>query len=275
MLAQMLGVNSAALVVFAVIVLYPISIVAIARQQRGLELMVHDASHQAWHHKSKVLNNLIANLVVAYPMLMTVEAYWKFHCVHHARYGSELDPCRQRFARIGLGHLDLSTRWKIARAVIRWLPGYNIEYYKEIGSRSMLTWRNLVIWHSAAFVVPTAIVLSFTEAGRDFQTAMYVSCGLWLIFWVVPALSALPVIRSVAESEEHDYQRGETEYGTTFTNIGRWHKLLFHPWNDEYHLIHHMFLNMPQRVQHRVHALLMEHDELYRNSLKRSSVLRG
>jgi fatty acid desaturase len=41
----------------------------IARQQRGLELMVHDASHGTWHRLNRDFNNKCADLVVAYPVL--------------------------------------------------------------------------------------------------------------------------------------------------------------------------------------------------------------
>ena len=250
---------------------YAATICLIARQQRGLELMVHDASHKAWNRAKPTHNNWWANLLVAYPVLSTVQAYWKSHVVHHGRYGSHLDPCRQRFQNMGLVGLDLSTSWKIMRAVLRWLPQYNREYYQEIGSLSLSMWGRWAAWHTCVFLLPQAITF-LVLADYSLGVALLVSVFLWVIFWMIPATSALTVLRSIAEAEEHDYERGNTEFETTFTNDGPWH-WYFHPKNDRYHLVHHMFPAIPERVHHKVHKLLMEHDPKYKNALHRTNIL--
>jgi fatty acid desaturase len=246
--------------------------VFIARQQRGMELMVHDASHGAWHHLNEKMNNILADFIVAAPVLMTVSSYWRSHRVHHGRYGSMIDPCRQRFQRMGLGHVDLSTPWKIAKAVIRWLPAYNLEYYREVGSAKWSVWRNFLAWHFIVFFVPVGLV-SHIIFHFSVGASVAIAFAIWGGFWLTPALTALPVLRSIAEAEEHDYERGNTEFDTTFTNTGLLHTYVFHPWNDEYHLIHHMFPNLSQRTHPRVHKLLLQHDEQYRRALHRKKIL--
>jgi fatty acid desaturase len=251
---------------------YLLTATLIARQQRGLELMVHDASHGAWTRSQPLLNNRMADLLVAYPMLSSIEAYWKSHRIHHGSFGSHLDPCRQRFANMGLAHLDLSTKWKIARAVIAWLAPYNKAYYEEIGSLSLRQWARFVIWHTAVFIAPTTVLLS-SSYGFDGVSAVSSAFVIWIIFWMIPFIVVLPVSRSIAESEEHDYTQGETEFETTYTNDGWLHRALIHPKNDSYHLVHHMFPNIPERRHRRIHKLLMTHDPRYQAALRRSSVL--
>jgi fatty acid desaturase len=246
--------------------------ILIARQQRGLELMVHDASHRAWIRSLPTLNDKMADLLVAYPMLSSVEAYWKSHRSHHGSFGSHLDPCRQRFANMGLAHLDLSTKWKIARAVIAWLAPYNKAYYEEIGSLSLRQWARFAIWHTFVFIVPTTVLLSSSDS-FDVASAVPTAFVIWMMFWMFPQIAFLPVSRSIAEAEEHDYNKGKTEFETTYTNDGWLHRLLIHPKNDSYHLVHHMFPNIPERRHRRIHMLLMEHDPRYRTALRRSSVL--
>lgn len=87
-------------------------------------------------------------------------------------------------------------------------------------------------------------------------------------------LTTLPVLRSIAEAEEHDYTLGDTEFETTFTNRGVLHRWLIHPWNDEFHQIHHQFPSIAQREHRKVHVLLMSLDEAYRRSLHRTGILR-
>jgi len=252
--------------------LYAFCCTLIARQQRGLELMVHDASHRCWCNRSITLNNISANLLVAFPMACRVEEYWLSHRVHHGIYGSREDPCRRRLRSIGVRTIDLSTTSRIVLAVLRWLPRYNMAYYREISSLSLKQCLQFLAWHVVVLVAPVAICIAIsTQASLAFS--LMVAVGGWLLFWAVPATVFLPVLRSIAEMEEHDYERGNTEFETTFTNGGWLHRLLIHPKNDAYHLLHHMFPNIPERVHHRVHRMLMQHDEKYRSALHRRKLL--
>lgn len=254
------------------VLIYLVASVIIARQQRGLELMVHDASHLTWWRSRPEWNNRLSNLLVAYPVMSSIKNYWKSHRIHHGAYGGHDDPCRQRFADMGLAHLDLSTKAKIAKAVLRWLPSYNVAYYREIGSVSSSIWAAWAVWHVSVLILPAAL-LSHLLLGTGFGESIMMGFGAWIAFWAVPSLVVLPVLRSIAESEEHDYSAGDTEFETTYTNDGFMHHLLFHPKNDAYHLIHHLFPNIPERQHKRVHKLLMKHDPIYREGLLRKTLL--
>lgn len=251
---------------------YFLASIVIARQLRGLEIMVHDASHLTWVRSRPKLNHFLADLFVGAPVLSSVKAYWKSHRIHHGQYGSHQDPCRQRFASMGVNDIDLSTHWKIARAVIAWLPGYNAAYYREIGSQSIAQWAIFITWHSCVLVLPLA---TFLILGMGFTLKVGIALAIfgWVLFWVLPAMVFLPVIRSIAETEEHDYEAGGTEFETTFTNDGWLHRLLIHPKNDAYHVIHHLFPNIPEAEHHWVHDLLMKHDVKYQNALRRQKLL--
>jgi fatty acid desaturase len=241
--------------------MYLPALIVIARQQRVLELMIHDASHRAWARTRPWLNHAVANVVAAWPMLSDVERYWQSHRWHHGAYGSAKDPCRRRFNMIGLDDRDLSTGWRIAREVIAWLPGYFREYYREVGA-SPKRLVVMLLWHCLVYVGPGALLFGIVPALLG-----------WVLFWAVPMMSTLTALRSIAEAEEHDYTRGETEFETTFTNRGIIHRWLIHPWGDAYHQIHHMFPSIPQREHRKVHELLMAQDETYRRSRHRTTIL--
>jgi fatty acid desaturase len=241
---------------------YAVALVLIARQQRAIELMVHDASHWSWDRDNKVLNDRMADCCVGYPVMSTTGSYRKGHFIHHGTFAGEQDPCKRRFASMGLGHVDLSTKWAIAKAVLRWLPSYNLAYYTEIGSKSWAMFLRWALWHLAVFIVPLSLVFGVAQG-----------LLLWTLFWLVPMFTSLPVLRSIAEAEEHDYERGDTEFDATFTNDGWIHHLLWHPWNDAYHQVHHLYPNISQRQHHKVHKLLLQHDEKYRNGPIRTTTL--
>jgi fatty acid desaturase len=241
---------------------YLVGLVLIARQQRGIELMVHDASHWSWDSNNKSRNDRLADFIVAYPTMGQTNAYRRGHFIHHGTFAGDQDPCKRRFQEMGLGNVDLSTKWKIASAVLRWLPAYNMTYYKEIGSKSRQTLFLWMAWHTVVILAPLTYFFGSVSA-----------LTYWLLFWVVPMLVTLPVLRSIAEAEEHDYEHGETELESTFTNDGLMHHLLWHPWNDGYHQIHHLYPNISARHHHTVHDLLMKHDPIYRQSPMRHSTL--
>ena len=258
--------------VCGVIVSYVIACMVIARQQRGIELMTHDASHRVWYPQKRWINDLLADVLVAYPVLSSIESYWSSHRIHHMHYGSHGDPCRQRFAAMGLEYLDLSTRWKIICAVVQWLPSYNKAYYEEIGSLSLKRWGLFVLWHSLFMFIPSSVGIYFWMDVSPLN-AMFVGIVAWFVFWMFPAFVFLPVLRSIAESEEHDYAAGSTEFETTFTNTWLFHQLFIHPKGDAYHLIHHMFPRITERRHKHVHELLMKYDYKYKGALHRSNML--
>lgn len=241
---------------------YGLVLIVIARQQRAIELMVHDASHWSWDRDNKVRNDRVADCCVGFPVMSTTGAYRKSHFIHHGTFAGEQDPCKRRFASMGLGHLDLSTKWAITRSVLRWLPAYNVAYYTEIGSKTWMMLAQWLAWHLSFFILPLGLIFGLA------QGTLY-----WALFWLIPMLSTLPVLRSIAEAEEHDYERGDTEFDATFTNNGWIHHLLWHPWNDAYHQVHHLYPNISQRQHHKVHKLLLKHDEKYRNGPIRTRTL--
>lgn len=264
--------GSTGLTAIAAAIGYMLTIVAIARQQRAMENMVHDGAHGNWHRASKKINDRLVDAIVAVPVLSSVATYWKFHRDHHGAYGGHDDPCRRRFDALGIYDIDLSTPWKIAVAVLRWLPEYNAEYYREIGSIAGSLFARFVAWHLVVFILPFTGI-AFVVLDVSGGSALAVGFLAWIAFWMIPFTLPLPVIRSIAEAEEHDYDRADTEFDTTFTNSGVWHRVLFHPAGDAYHLIHHMYPKIPARVHGEVHRYLMANDPKYRHSLHRTRVL--
>lgn len=247
--------NAPALMVFGTFVA---SALITARQMRALENVVHFGSHYNFSANPKV-NDLLVNVLAAWPMLSDVRTYRRFHNAHHGRYGSKIDPCRQRFSRMGVTAVDFSTRLRLMLAVLRWLPSYTSEYYRDVGSNraQILTF---VLWHAMSF----SLISMFTP---DYAVTI-------ALVWIVGMFIVLPVLRSIAEVSEHDYDLGESEFATTFNNIGLMDQWLLHPAGDAWHLLHHLYPRIPWWKQRNAHNFLMKYDNVYQQGLHRASILK-
>lgn len=93
--------------------------------------------------------------------------------------------------------------------------------------------------------------------------------------WMLSMFVILPVVRSIAEVGEHDYDRGTTEIETTFSNIGFWDHALFHPAGDAWHVLHHLYPTIPWWQQRQAHNFLISRDNAYRGALHRTSMIEG
>ena len=225
----------------------------VVRQMRALENVVHFGSHNNFT-KHKKTNDSIVNLLASWPMLSSVETYRNFHDLHHRFFGSDRDPCRVRFQRMG-GAVNTSGRFGLVKAVISWLPTYIRDYYVDVGSsyRQILCF---VIWHLSAFL--------FLALFFPIQIALLTE-GCWLALM----LCILPIIRSIAEYSEHDYEIGKTEYNTTYNNLSLLDHLLCHPAGDAYHILHHLYPAVPWWKQAAPHRFLMRRDAIYPIALHR------
>lgn len=237
-------------------VIFIVSLFVVVRQMRALENVIHFGSHYNLTSKNR-LNDRLINLLAAWPMLSDIKTYRKFHNNHHAYYGADVDPCRLRFDRMGLPGLDLSTRMKLTSAVLRWLPAYVREYYRDVGSQgrqvlSFLAWHTIILGALLLIAPGYAATLAVT--------------------WFLGMFAILPVVRSIAEASEHDYTLGSSELSTTFNNIGLIDRWFLHPAGDAWHVLHHLYPSIPWWKQKSAHAYLMTHDPEYQQGLHRTSM---
>jgi len=238
-------------------VVFILLLIFLARQMRALENVVHFGSHNNFSYNQK-LNDNIVNFLAAWPLLSEIKTYRKFHSIHHSQYGSVKDPCKQRFELMEQGNLNVSSSSNSLNYVIRCLPTYMIHYYSDVGykSKQIVTF---FIWHAAVFLVLSLL------SSLYFATFAALS-------WAVAMFIILPVIRMIAEFSEHDYERGDSIYETTFSNIGIVHHVLFHPAGDAYHILHHLYPAVPWWKQSAAHRFLMCHDLNYRVALHRKEL---
>lgn len=233
---------------------------------RGLECLVHEASHYNLT-RAKAVNDAVADLLCAWPVLSQVSNYRKSHMVHHRAFGHATDPDRIRFSALGIDKLDRTDPWRFTLGVGQRLLPYVPGWWWAIGVDGA-TIARFSMWHTAAFLAPASLILGWQQA-----------LVLWALTWAVPVFLALPILRFVAETAEHDYEEEDAEtqviFKTTWSNVGWIHHWIFHPHNDGFHAVHHLYPSVPHHALPRVHERLISEDCDFRDTALTRTTLTG
>jgi fatty acid desaturase len=221
-------------------------LVLAARTQRGLECLVHDASHYNWTRR-KTANDTLANLLAAVPVMSWVANYRRTHRLHHSQLGGASDTDLVRWNELDIASIRGRGRRRYLIGVLRRVVSYVPGWWWAIGLDRLTVLRAL-LWHLA--------LLAVLSVATDVGTAVVV-LGLG---WLVPFVFVLPVIRFLGELEEHNYFAvgGASKVGMTNTNVGVVHRLILHPHADGYHTAHHLVPSVPFYKVRRLHRALCE-----------------
>lgn len=228
--------------------LYPLAAVGIVRSLRGLENLVHEGSHFNWSRSNHRLNDLLCNLLAAVPVFSNVVRYRPGHKLHHFQFGTDEDADLGRYQVLGIEGLSRSHPFLFAAGIARRIVAYVVGWWKVIQTRPLVLGLSL-LWHAAFLILPASLAVGLGTA-----------LALWAAFWMGPFLLFLPWHRFVAEAAKHQYEGQETVFDATISNIGFIHRLLLHPHNDGYHLLHHLFPGIPHHQLRRAHRGLSRID---------------
>lgn len=226
---------------------YPLVWVVSIRSMRGLECLVHEASHYNVT-KNKAINDIIGNVFAAFPVFSNVNNYRISHTRHHSQLGRNGDPDLPRHIDLNLTEIDRARPIQFTIRILACLPSYVPGWWKAIGT----TWKIFlvgVLWHTTFVILPATVF-------GGLEVALY----FWTLTYFVPFFFFLPILRLIGEAAEHDYTEEQCIALTTFSNTGIIHRLVFHPHGDGYHTLHHLFPFIPHYRLHKLDALLASHD---------------
>lgn len=230
--------------------LVPVSavlLVVAARQMRGLECLVHEASHFNWSRRRRRLNDGLAAVLAGGPTGATIASYRTSHLLHHGRFGTPDDPDRERYEDLDLERVDRRSAWGLLRDVIVRLPRYEAGWFAAMKAQPHQVLIPVVATSAATGVLGNLVL----------GTATGVLSG---VCWLAGFFLALPVLRFLGEADEHVYSDSDTVFDATITNLGRCQRLLLHPHNDGYHTVHHMWPGVPHHSIRKLHYLLLAGD---------------
>lgn len=222
-----------------------------------LAIMMHDACHGLLFSNHR-LNDLIGDLFVAYPLLMSIDLYRANHMQHHRHtntvrdydYRVQRKDPDQHFPKTGGAMV-----WLLVRSVI------GLNYYRV--ARAGRVWAPIANFHNPG------------RFGFDYRLALRLRYVAWallvygLILWsplrwqilglfMIPQFIWVNVFNRIRAMAEHNGVTDERELNGTRTVIPTLlDRFLIAPLNVSYHLEHHLFPSVPWHNLRRLHAHLM------------------
>lgn len=217
-----------------------IAIIFIGTRMNILALLVHEQAHSLGY-KFKY-GDVLVNLLVAYPLLvLTVDGYAKVHLSHHRFYFTDRDPdLRRKSGEEWTFPLRPGKLWKLflsdlaGLTIIKLIRGKKFE--TEEFPRRVVT----PAWVRPLYLICLISLIVWLGGGQMF-----------LIYWLLPLVTLLPVIVRLGAISEHVYIPNAGLVETSPLIIPRWWERIILPnLNFTYHIYHHWhpgvaFSNLP------------------------------
>ncbi len=229
--------------------LYLVVVAFIGARQHALMILMHDGVHRRLY-SNRTFNDWVAEVVLAWPNLISARAYRINHFGHHRYLNTPEDPDWAR--RQGDDAWVFPKKvWDLGQILLRDISGLN-------AFRLLMLARRLVS-------KDTGMTRSFIMVRYAFYAVLAIligGAGLMkpvVLYWVIPMFTWLIFIfriRSIAEHSAIDgrdvaYAQTRTVYPTILERI------FLAPKNVNYHLEHHFFPSVPFYRLPALHALLM------------------
>jgi len=235
-------------------------------QQLACAILMHDTSHYALF-RSKRINDIIGQWLGAYPVFNNMRAYRGYHFKHHISNGLEDDPdllltrgyptSRKSMLRKFFRDLSGQTGARALYGLILMHLGYlryNLGGRIERVDQSARSW--VIFW--LAF---RQNLLGPLLANLLLFLLFSLLASPWLyLLWIAAYLSTFQFclrVRSMAEHSVVD-DRENPYRNTRTTRANLLERLLFAPYNVNYHAEHHMLMGVPSYHLPRMHRLLRQ-----------------
>jgi len=228
--------------------LYAAAVVWIGSRQHALAIMAHDGVHGLIVRNRRV-NDLLAELLLARPVLVPFRSYRHVHRLHHRHLGTERDPdfARNRPDRLGRrgGALEFA----------RIMLGLNAE---QRGLLAFFAWGDVAVeterlktrpWLRGGYY---ALVLGAAGAVGGF--------GLLAQYWLAPLLTWFLFCMRLKGTAEHFAVEGREPLNLSRSiRPGPLTRLLIAPKQVYCHIEHHLYPSVPHYRLHELQAELMKH----------------
>jgi fatty acid desaturase len=232
--------------------LYVIVITIIASRQRALECLIHEATHVNLSPNVKI-NDALAWIFAALPLGHNVKTERFSHLIGHHKnfWDTDLDPDYRRYRLTGVDQLPTSSYTKLlqilTKGFIPYIKSTVPTFFLPKGEDQRIRLLRLGFW--------AVVIISSSLTGLLIPL---------LLYWVVPFLTILILVRYIGEASEHAALGCTDELSTTRNNLGWLNEHFIHPRGDAYHLVHHLYPKVPYHEIAKVHSLLMK-DPVYKN----------
>ncbi|TMV85134.1 hypothetical protein FGG78_21080 [Thioclava sp. BHET1] len=221
-------------------VLIAVTMVFIGTRLRGVNNIIHECSHSTFAEARE--DNVVIGSICASLLFKTFKKYRDDHLSHHAHLGDyEMDHEFGPIEKLRL-HDPLSPR-TILRHLVTPLTGRHLPAYTGL---------NLAADDGKGyrwFKIGLLVLIALGLVAAPLTT---------LLFVVLPVFYVYPTLNYWTDCLDHAGLVGATDDLVASRNVlaPHWVRLLFFPRNDCYHLVHHLFPQVPARHLHTAHAEL-------------------
>jgi len=251
------AIIAAAIATASALQTWPVTVIAvlvIGARQHALTVISHDATHYRLL-RSRAWNDWVANLLLAWPMFISVQGFRRFHGDHHRFLGEPGDGNRQLWHTHGPDG-RLTPEWRYPKTWAQ-LAG---KLLRRAALFTGLFWMVRGLIGGFMYGVPPAQHVVRLAALSLLCVALthYDGWLLFAIYWVLPYCTwhaAAQYIRLVCE---HSAVRSDDpRYAATRTTIpGALARFFVLPRNIGYHLEHHWYPSVPFYNLPALHARL-------------------
>ena len=236
----------------------------VATRQQAMGILVHDIAHQRYLKNSR-LADLIGNVFMGYPLLLTVEAYRSHHLKHHRYLNTEKDPDWNY--KIGKKQYDTPTtrarlfthllKTTLGMGVIEMAMYMTVVYKKPAQEKEEDSSSSGVLFKIAyAAIVITSLI--YFDVWK-----------LYLLLWLVPQftfLMGLLELRSFTEHVGLTLDDNPNKHPARSIKANALERFLFNPHFAHYHLEHHLYPSVPYYNLTKLHETLTKSEEFMKDT---------
>ncbi|MBV9508465.1 MAG: fatty acid desaturase [Acidobacteriia bacterium] len=222
----------------------------VATRQNVLALLMHEQTHRLCSRQKWA--DFFCELLVAYPLLVTLEGYRRVHLSHHAAYFTDSDPDYLR--KQGEEWTFPQQTAYFFRTLLRDLAGLNV--FKTLKSKGMSETASAA---KANFAPPRWLRPAFFGALFLLLTLTH-TWTVYLIYWLLPLCTVMQLFIKWGAISEHKYNliHPSVEESTPLIELRWWERLLLPNLNFTLHIYHHWYPTIPACHLPKVHQMFRE-----------------
>jgi fatty acid desaturase len=243
-----------------IFLIYPLTVVFIGARQHALAALMHEGSHYLLISNKKI-NDIISEILIAWPLFISMQSYRSKHLLHHRFVNTNKDPDWVR---------KQTTEWSFPKTKIKLF----IVLLKDLFALNTISLLARLNKKRLDNPSRSNSKNNFFLLARIFYYMFVFSLisyfNIWWIFWlywIVPAFTWFQFIARIRSISEHfaiDYNHPLRQSRSTKINILE--KILIVPKNLNYHLEHHLYPTIPFYKLEKLHQELMQSEEFCNNA---------
>lgn len=238
----------------------PLVVVLVGNRQLGLFILMHDAAHGALH-RNRAINDWVGKWLCGFDL----HAYRSYHLQHHRFVQQAEDPDLVLSAPFPV------TRSSLWRKVVRDLSGQTF-FKQKFGAwfaplpagGGTNRWAVMMAQARRQYLFLLANALGL---------ALFAAAGLgwaWLLMWLLPMATWLPLISRLRNISEHALvavNEPDPLHHARTTTANFWERICIAPYWVNYHCEHHMFTQIPCWQLPQAHRILQRQGATVRMTL--------